>query len=163
MLKLLKKPYYESINDLPMHNWLELNKGKYEYLLKPFWFFWVERLKETPGRKLKWQALYDQFIKEIGLPDDFVELLRIMEKHRAAILENIISPTNLTKTRLLDYEGQVKNYGQKEGGKFTEFVAAVEKYMGVPIDLKNISVLKFYSCVALMQAEIKAMESVRNG
>ena len=50
-----------------------------------------------------------------------------------------------------------------KGGRFSEFVASVEKYMGIAIDLNNITVDKFYSYVKLMEKEIKAMEANKNG
>lgn len=147
------KPYYNSIEELPMFNWLKLNSGEYKYLLKPFWLSMVERMKETPKRKARWFALYDQYINEIGLTEDYKELLRAMKKHGLACVRYIQNPTSLNATKMAAAESEIQDLSKGEKGKFEEFVAMVEKYMGIPVNLKKISVKRFYAYVEIMKKE----------
>lgn len=150
---------YLSIYDLPMANWLECNKGNLGYL--------YHRPKKVNVNKSLidlWTKIYDQYIAEVGLTDDYVELLEAMKKWTIRACEYIENPNSLNGTKEAEAKDLVESLSNVgKGGRFSEFVASVEKYMGIAIDLNNITVDKFYSYVKLMEKEIKAMEANKNG
>lgn len=150
---ILWRPYYDSIEELPLYNWLNLNKGEYRYLLKPFYFQFVSRLKETEKRKERWFKLYDEYIEKIGITDDYKELLQAMKRHGDAICAYMENPNTLNKVNLQVAELGIQEISSGEKGKFSEFVAMVEKYLGFQLNLKEISVERFYAYVELIKKD----------
>lgn len=136
-----------------MHNWLKLNAGEYKYLLKPFWIGFVSKLKETESRRNRWFRIYDEYIEKIGLTDDYKELLQAMQKHGKSIADFIQDPNGLNKANMQIAELEMKEITSAEKGKFSEFVAMVEKFLGFQINLKEISVERFYAYVEIMKKE----------
>lgn len=124
-----------------------------KYLLRPFYAGFVSRLKETEKRKERWFKLYDEYIEKIGLTDDYKELLSAMKKHGKAICDYMENPNTLNKVNLQVAELNMQEISSGDKGKFSEFVAMVEKYLGFPINLKEISVERFYAYVELMKKE----------
>lgn len=150
--KSLKKPYYETIDELPMRNWLECNKGNFGYLYRE-----PKDIKLNDKVRELWQKLYDEFILEIGLTPDYLDLLSAMKRHGLAIIDWMVKQDSLSKTKMAAAESEIESMVQSggKGGKFSHFVASVEKYMGIQIDLNVVSVTKFYSYVKLMEQEVK--------
>lgn len=150
MLRLLKKKY-KSISDMPMHNWLECNKGNLGAL-------YLDPITVKPNKELfeLWTKIYDEYIEKIGLTPDYVELLEAMKKYTDMVCNYIEKPNSLNGTKLAAAKDVVEMLSNPSGnGKFTEFVAAIEKYMGIAIDLHTITVERFYSYVKLMERENK--------
>lgn len=143
---------YSTIDELPMLNWLECSKGNFGYL-------YVKYRNPTrlglPRLMRVWETIYNQYIKEIGLTEDYEELLEAMRKCTLAICKNALTPSSLNATREAEARKRVELLSSGEGGKFAEFVAAIEKYMGFKLDLREVSVSKFYAYVALMKKEIQ--------
>lgn len=138
-----------------MFNWIELNKGDLGWL-----FVAYRKVKHTDKLEKYWEMLYDEYINEIGLTDDFVELIEAMKRATILIVDAIQHPTSLNVTKAEAAKELVERLST--GGKdtkFGEFVAAVEKYMGIPINFKTISVERFYSYVRLMEKESKAIQA----
>ena len=158
LIMLFTKKYL-SISDLPMYNWLECNKGNLGYLYhKP------KKVEANKSLIDLWTKIYDEYIKEIGLTDDYVELLEAMKKWTIAACDYMIETNSLNGTKEAEAKDLLESLTNKSaGGKFAEFVAAIEKYMGIPIDLHKITVEKFYSYVKLMEKESKQMEAMKHG
>jgi len=152
----LKK--YKSIEDLPIRNWIELNKGDFSYLYlhRKFWGKFMNLSKQSEMIEKHWGAIYDEFIKEIGLTDEFKDTLEQMKRVTILRCENALKPSSLANTKLAEAESILEDMTSKEGGKFQHFLAAIEKYMGIPLDMAKTSVAKFYSYVYLMEQEAKA-------
>ena len=146
---------YSTISDLPMTNWLECNKGDLGYLYhKP--------KKVTVNKSLidLWTSIYDEYIEKIGLTDDYVELLEAMKKYTLAVCNYIENPSSINATREVAAKELVDSLSiGGKGSKFGEFVASVEKFMGIPIDLDKITVDRFYSYVKLMERSLKQLEN----
>lgn len=148
------KRIFSTIDTLPMHNWLEITKGDLGWLF-------VEYRKPTK-REMKWLGdvwvkIYDQYIEKIGLTDDYIDLLEAMKKCTIAICRNALNPSSLNATREAEARQNLERMTSGETGKFSEFVALVEKYMGFRLNLKEISVESFYSYVSIMKKESEAL------
>jgi hypothetical protein len=148
---------YSGIEDLPMYNWLELTKQGTP--LSDAGYLLVTYKKVTPTVELKvlWTKIYDQYIKEIGLTPDYRALLEAMKQCTQAMIDSALEPSSLNATKEARAKKIIELMTTGKVGKFSEFVAAVEKYMGLRVDLKTISVERFYSYVGLMQKEMEAM------
>ena len=64
--------YYSEIDDIPLYNWGECEKGNIRYVNKSN--------KSSKKDVLRWSNLYNKYIDRYGLGEDFKEILRIKKK-----------------------------------------------------------------------------------
>ena len=145
---------YSSISELPMYNWLEITKGNMGFL-----FLKYQKPRKIDAKRLTeaWTKIYDQYIEKVGLTEDYIDLLEAMRKCTIAICRNALTPSSLNATREAEARDILDKMTSGEAGKFSEFVALVEKYMGFRLDLKDVSVESFYSYVGIMKKESEAI------
>lgn len=144
-----------------MWNWLELNRGNMG------WLYLKYRDVKKPNKKHEkaFEILYDQYIERIGLTKDYVELLETMKQHAEAIFDWIVNKDTLSYTVKEELKIALDQMmkGEKSNSTFMQFVTAVEKYQGVEIDLKRISVEKFYSIVKNLENENEQHKKISHG
>lgn len=149
---------YKSINELPVKNWVELNKGDLSYLFINRTFgkvmLYIRGKKYLNKLNQVWETIYDEFIKEVGLTKEFKQTLELMKKVTLLKCENALNPKSITATRLAEAEESLESMTKEEKGNFELFLASVEKYMGIRVDLAKIAVARFYSYVKLMEREM---------
>lgn len=148
------KRVYSTIDELPMYNWLEITKGDFGWL---FVEYRKPTKRETKWLTEVWTKIYDQYIEKVGLTDDYLDLLEAMRKCTLAICRNALKPSSLNATREAEARQSLEKMTSGETGKFSDFVAMVEKYMGFRLNLKEISVESFYSYVSIMKKESEAV------
>lgn len=163
-MKTLKKWFWRltlrawsDIVEMPMYNWLKCQEGALRYVYKT-----VPR-HETGTERKYWERLYDQFLERFGMPAELRDMLERMQAVTDANWDWILNPedslANTNKMAAeLDYEALFTK-DNKTGESKLVFVAAVEKYFGIEIDVKKTTVEQFYSRVEIMKTETK----VRNG
>lgn len=134
---LVSLKYYDSIHNLPIENWFKYNELANNKLLvrNRFIPYWSEKV---------WDKIYDEFIKEIGLNDNFKDYL---ETHRRiAIMQCnwVIAPSPADKIRINQEIRDLEEKLKGETMKYNEIIAVISKSQGYRIDPKKVSVYEFY-------------------
>ena len=56
--------YWESINEMPMFNWVKCGDGDLKYVT-------IELIDEPKQNQIQYDKLYDQYLERFGLSDEF--------------------------------------------------------------------------------------------
>ncbi len=143
------KPYFEHIDEI---NCFAFDKimatGDYSFLYK-----------EPPKKKLSekelelvWESIYDEFIKEFGISEQYrlyLEKMGLYVEHlNAAYNGGDKSQLTFAEIRKRQAEDLLKNNDNK-----ISIYAVVSKFMGFPCRPKEISVKDFYSYLKLASTQ----------
>lgn len=133
--------YFDSIHNCPVLTWnrvtttgdlREIHRGG--------------RYNEKAARK-NWIAIYDEYIKEFGIPEEYKRYLRDM----AWACADYAEAYNGKKWKLpiaQMREAQAKAaFGEAPAAKFSEVVARVSRAVGFAIDPSRVTVAQFFGYV----------------
>lgn len=137
--------YYDNIDNCPVIIFNKILEGESIDLLC---------YEGKPNKKRcvhSWYKLYNEYIKEFGLPKQYINYLKDMVKvcqlYNQAYNEG--KRDRLTMARHKEKIASLEiNTGEKVN--FNKVVATVSKYMGYPIDPSKTSVRIFYSNIQLI-------------
>lgn len=137
-----------------MTAWLGVNRGDMGFLFVKY----RKVAKPYPGNLVKlWDKIYDEYIAQVGLTDEYLDMMDSMQKLTEALIEATLKPTSLNKTRLASAQAEYDMNSSPSGnGSFAEFVAGVEHYLGFQLNLNEVSVGRFYAYVKVMKREFDA-------
>ena len=148
---------YNSIEVIPVWNWNKIHEtGDLKYLVI------ADNYKDIEGQNNEetaniWLDLYQQYIDEFGINNNFKRFMQKKQQLAAKIAEYIASGDKfkLNKINILeiDIKGMVD---EKEPQKFGEVVAGVEKFFGFQIDSKVLTVQKYYNYIKYIESNVKA-------
>lgn len=166
MLGIFKRSYkseleqyltYKSIEVMPIWNWNKIHEtGDLKYLII------AESYKDIADQNNEetaalWIDLYQQYIDEFGVNDNYKRYMQKKQQLNAKINEYIQSGDKfkLNKINILeiDIKGMVD---EKEPQKFGEVVAGVEKFFGFQIDPKVLTVEKYYNYLKYIESNVRA-------
>ena len=152
---------------MPVWNWNKIHEtGELKYLIKPS--FIQSLVRQHPNYKVMpdknneetaalWIDLYQQYIDEFGVNDNYKRYMQKKQQLNAKINEYIQSGDKfkLNKINILeiDIKGMVD---EKEPQKFGEVVAGVEKFFGFQIDPKVLTVEKYYNYLKYIESNVRA-------
>lgn len=147
MFSFFKLKYYDSIDDLPINNWIKINEtNDLKWLL-------INNKKEINKKEINilrniWDKIFEQFIDYFGIPD---KMLKVLELKREIFSLNcdLISYSDRSIQTFIDIAQYQLNELQKENSKinFNEIKVYVEKYMGFQINEKKMSVKDYYTYI----------------
>ena len=140
-MKFSKK--YSSIDDLPMYNWKQIHDTNE---LK--WLF-IDNVKCENTKELEtiWASIYDEYLKEFGLSEEYKEILKI--KRRIAMFQAdyiekedriLLNYINIEKNALESMYGATT-----KGSSFRDSLVHLEKMQGIKINTKEITVADYYN------------------
>ena len=141
LLRYAKK--YSSIDDLPMYNWKKIHDTDE---LK--WLF-VNKVdcENTLELESLWGSIYDEYLEEFGLSEEYKEILNVKRKIANLQAEYIIKGNRIT----LNYINIEKNAleslyeANKKGSTFRDSLVHLEKMQGIKINTKQITVADYYN------------------
>jgi len=133
--------YYSEIDDIPLYNWGECEKGNIRYVNKSN--------KSSKKDVLRWSNLYNKYIDRYGLGEDFKEILRIKKKliylrclYVKTSNKKILNQIGIDKKRLTSIEGT-----SIEGLTVDETLVHLSKWIGYRIDKKKISIVEYKTLI----------------
>ena len=138
---------YKSIDELPIWNFEKINKTSdlgylySEYQEKPK----IDNLDDV------WEAIYNEFIKEFGLSQYFLDWLNLrlqaLELYREAYVEGEKYKRVLAKVKEAEADELMSSNSTQDNNVY----AIVSKSMGFRVDPKQVSVKEFYQYLKLAQ------------
>jgi hypothetical protein len=138
------KPYYNSIDNIPCWNFDKIiSTGDYFFLFKGQ----PEKINSKELEKI-WENIYDEFIKEFGISEQFKMYLERMGAYVQCLDmaynggdKSQLTMAEINKRRAEDY---LKSNESKH-----DIYAVVSKYMGFPCKAKELTVKEFYGYLKL--------------
>ena len=146
--------YYRSIENLPQWNFQKvLQTGDLRFILVLDDYFEIESVKVNKSIDLNtiWEKIFDEYIKEFGLSDSYMRVMR--DRRRIALLkcDMIIRGDYGLEAAIRIQEKKLDDEGNKTEISFEETVAHVEKYRGMAIDVTKVSVKRFNTYLKMMR------------
>lgn len=132
--------YYQSIDELPMLNWVKIYEEKdYKHLLKK------QGKKADKYADIIYLRMQDELVDKYGVGDMFMKILRMKIKISLMRADQALSGdrTSEIKVKILEDKIEEMEGGFKDVDIF-ESVISIEKFMGFKLDLKTLTVGEFY-------------------
>ena len=126
-----------------MYNWKKIhdtNELKWLFTNK-------QEIENTKELETIWGNIYDEYLSEFGLSDEYKEILKVKRKIATLQADYIIKENRLT----LNYINIEKNaleslYGDTvKGSSFRDSLVHLEKMQGIKINTKEITVADYYN------------------
>jgi hypothetical protein len=135
---------YGSIDDLPILIWFRIIKtGDLGLLIKPEFSKHAKAIGKKCDLQQLWDRIYDQYMTEIGIDNDFRLLI---ESRRALVelrLECILNPSPINQASLLIAEEALKEKETQKELDYHKVLAIVGHRQGYSVFY--VSVREFYS------------------
>lgn len=131
--------YWESIDEMPLFNWIRCNNDKLHYARK-----------NKKGNKLQdiinWKRLYNEYLKEFGLDLRYKKYLETQRK-RAKLQAEYIKTKEKFKLTEIDIESQKLQdleiyFG--EGKKIELIITYLGMFLGYKLDQKRTTVKEYF-------------------
>ncbi len=134
--------YYKTIDDLPLYNWVECQKGKIEFVRKG-------DKGTTEQDDVVWMEIYDQYIKEFGLGKLHIKMLEAMKKKALLQLEYVKTRNafQLTKIemQITKLDGMLANKGS--GISIEQTLVHLSKWIGQWLNTKKLTTREYFNLV----------------
>lgn len=148
-----KKPqiYYTGINDMPLFNWIQCQKGNFEFCRKG-----EQGTSEQDA--VAWQSIYDDYLREFGLADVQKKLFDAMKKRAMLELDYVITGDRFKLTEIQIEIARMDAMLANKGSSITieQALIHVSKWMGQWLNPRNITVKEYFN---LMEQYGKANQS----
>ena len=146
MLKWLRKntsntpvKLWESIDQMPLHNWIQCNNGDLSYLI-------IEGKISDEKLIEAWEKIYDQYLLRFGLNKKYERYLQAMVKRAELQTDYVITKDKFKLTEIEIQNAKIANLEAHFGsGETIEVVLVyVSKWLGYRINTREISVLEYF-------------------
>ena len=135
---------FSSIDDLPQWNWSQVHKtGNLAYIKKLNSYRNIELDSSATLEKL-WVDIYDEYLEEFGLSDEYKEIIR-RKKSIARMKNEFIMTDNRSLLNFITIEEMELEtiLGNSGGMSFESVVVGIEKIQGIKLIAKNITVYDY--------------------
>lgn len=151
------KNYYESIDELPLHNWFKINKGEIEYCRR-------DLEKGTSKEDIEFcDKISDSYYDELGIDVEMIRVLDLQKELAEARLDWVITGNNFIKNSINRLEIEIKELIEREPeGNFGETIIHLSKWIGHRIDVRIVTVKEFYNTVSLFKKEMEERKTLNN-
>jgi len=127
--------YIHSIHTLSIEKWhLIHEKGQFNLLYR---FLPI-------GLEKVWSKIMDEYIQEIGLPQDYKDYINNLSRIALKQMECVQNRTPINMAELAILQSELDEKKEKEKIKFGQLLAHVSRKQGYQVR-KDISVYEFYS------------------
>jgi hypothetical protein len=151
--------HYRSIEELPAWNFSKImEKRDYRYLLKLPDFFDMDEVKLHDSVNLSsvWDKIFDEYIAEFGLSEDFVKVLNLQRKI-AMLKIQMVTKNQWSMRAAIEIENsklqQLFKSSSGEKSKFEEVLAYIEQFFKISLDTHKVSTKRFYTYLEIMRKQ----------
>lgn len=146
----MKLQCYDDIDELPIHNWFKVvSTGDYSYLL-------IDRKKVVKSKiaelEKQWKILYDQYIKEFGFSESFLQMFEIKKDIALLQIEKAETGDLVIETFINVKRAELERKQEDiSGSDYYETKAYMEGQIGFQIDSRKMSVMEFYKTLKSLE------------
>lgn len=154
-------PIWDNIEDMPVWNWMRVHeKGDLRYIYK------ISSDRELPSQCPDmdcWRRLYDQYIREFGINERYLEYLQKKKDIAIKKCDRIISGDRSLETLIEVDEIELRDMlSAGENMKFIEVIAAIEKHLGFQLNQHTVTVVKYYTYLRQIEKSVsRGKNSIR--
>lgn len=130
--------YWNSIDEMPLYNWIKCNNGKLEFMRKG---------KGTPKEDLiHFKLIYNEYLKEFGLDKRYKKYLEIQRKKALLQSQYILSGDRFKLTEIEIEDAKLKDLEVHFGdGKSIEVILMhLGMHLGYKLDIKTTTVKEYF-------------------
>ena len=133
--------FYQSIDDLPLYNWIKCNDGELQYIRKDL------SIGDPESDENAFNHVFDQYISEFGLGKMYKKMLESMKKRASLELEYVITgdrfQLTLVEMEVARIEQMIANAGS--GMTIQETLIHLSRWMNTMINTKTISTREYFT------------------
>jgi len=139
ILSFTQGEYWNSIDEMPLYNWIKCNSGQIEY-----------SRKDKKGNKLKdylhWKKLYDEYLKEFGLDVRYKKYLEAQRKRALLQSDYVITKERFKLTEIEIQSQKIKDLELHfaEGKKIEVILTWLGMFLGYKVDQKTTTVKEYF-------------------
>lgn len=139
ILSFTRGEYWNSIDEMPLYNWIKCNKGNIEFTRKT-----------KKGNKIqdyiKWKLLYNEYLKDFGLDVRYKKYLEAQKKKAILQSDYIITKERFKLTEIEIESQKIKDLEAYFGeGKQIELILTwLGMFLGYKLDQKTTTVKEYF-------------------
>lgn len=165
----MQDAYYLEIDEFPLQNWINCNKGDLTATRKPATggvtsYFKRSGKHSQDNDMIAWGKLYDDFLKKVGLGDEFEELVSLIKERIELQIDYLEDKRNGKRVRAklnainqVTYEIQrltqkaMKPKGDSSGG-ITKTLNLISKKQGYHLQVSQLTTLAYFDLLKAYNA-----------
>lgn len=147
--------YYNNIEELPLKNWIQCTSGQICFVRKD--------LKDGNEvlDELHFEKIFDSYIKEFGLSEMYIKLLKTMHKKTLLEIDYILTRERFKLTeveiQVARLESLVNN--NKNGMTIEQTLVHLSKWMNHWIDSRKITTREYFDMMKEFEKSIKSAKN----
>lgn len=132
--------YYQSIDELPLHNWIKCTEGKLENVRK------TNKGNEELDTQA-WEKIYDSYIQEFGLSEMYKKMLEAMRKKALIELDYVLTGDRFKLTEIEIEQSKLNSMLSNGGNGMTieQSLIHISKWIGQWINPKKITAREYFN------------------
>lgn len=142
---------------MPVWNWNKIHEtGDLKYLIKSDNY---KDLADQNNEEMAslWMDLYQQYIDEFGVNDNYKRYMQKKQQLAAKIAEYIASGDKFKLNKINIIEIDIKSMlDEKQPQKFHDVITTLDEFFNRDIDPKVLTVQKYYSYIKRIESKFKA-------
>lgn len=143
--------YYNNIDDLPLKNWIQCTSGQIRFVRKD--------LKHGNDflDELHFEMIFDSYIKEFGLSEMYIKLLKTMHKKTLLELDFVLTRNRFKLTEVEMQIARLENLvnNNKNGMTIEQTLIYLSKWMNQWIDAKKITTREYFDMMKEFEKSLK--------
>ena len=137
-----EKYYYETLDELPLYNWIECQRGEIKFVRKG-------DSGTSEQDEMVWMDIYDEYIKEFGLGKLHIKMLEAMKKKALLQLEYVEKrdafQMTLIEMQITKLDGLLANKGS--GITIEQTLVHLSKWIGHWLNTKTLKAKEYFNLV----------------
>lgn len=137
----MSEKLYNSINEIPLYNWVKITAGETKYLMKN-----MEYSPDEFDLQGAYEILFDDYLIKRGLSKSYKKLLDLMKKKTLLECEYIITGERFKLTEIELSEEMIRQEIGKDKIDISveKSLVFLSKWIGYRLDWKVITVSEYY-------------------
>jgi hypothetical protein len=143
------KGYYLTIDELPLHNWIQCHENKVEFVRKD--------LKK--GNDLNdiqvWNKIQDEYLKEFGLNEAFINLMNIQVEKAQAELDFVITEKRQVLNKINQLEAKLQQILVSKGENIDvkDVIIYINRHFKTSHTIYSITVDEYFRMINIYTKE----------
>jgi len=134
---MLNTKYFNSIDEMPIHNYLKVVDGKLKFMVVKRGIF---------GNPIKaFEDIQRQLVDRFGISENFAEILELRREICELQCEVAITENRYQNTFIRIKEQELEQLLTVKGATNEELKTIIEKWLGFKLNLQQITISEWYS------------------
>lgn len=134
--------YYKLIDETPLYNWIKINNGEMNYILKD-----VNKKVSEAKLEIYFNELYDNFLLNFGVGKKQKEVFTEMKKLAILECDLVIKKDEFLKTKIEVQKKKIENLKRNSevGLSIEESLIYLSKWLGYKLSAKETTIKEYYT------------------